>query len=83
MRHLIPVQAIALHQVVAVSFVEAKIDRSMGVERYSVKNCRSGGEVHYDEQFLLKGFWHRFGKVKPRVVTWNGRGFDPCSGCAP
>jgi hypothetical protein len=71
------------HQVVAVSFVEAEIDRSTGVERYSVKNCRSGGEVHYDEQLLLKGFWHRFGKVKPRVVTWNGRGFDPCSGCAP
>jgi 3'-5' exonuclease len=64
------------HQVVAVSFVEAEIDRSTGVERYIVKNCRSGGEVHYDEQLLLKGFWHRFGKVKPRVVTWNGRGFD-------
>ena len=64
------------HQVVAISFVEAEIDRSAGCERYHVTSCRSGGEADYDEQRLLRGFWGRFGKVRPRVVTWNGRGFD-------
>jgi predicted PolB exonuclease-like 3'-5' exonuclease len=64
------------HQVVAISFVEAEIDRSAGCERYHVTSCRSGGEADYDEERLLRGFWGRFGKVRPRVVTWNGRGFD-------
>ena len=64
------------HRIVAVSFVEAEIDRSTGVERYLIQNCRSGGDLDYDEERILRGFWQRFGKVRPRVISWNGRGFD-------
>lgn len=64
------------HQVVAISFVEARISRSGSGENYDVTSVRSGGELDYDEERLLRGFWARFGKIMPRVVTWNGRGFD-------
>ncbi|WP_448208151.1 3'-5' exonuclease [Azospirillum sp. sgz302134] len=64
------------HQIVAVSFVEAVIERSYDVERYRITACRSGGELDYDEERILRGFWKRFVKTRPRVVTWNGRGFD-------
>lgn len=64
------------HQVVAISFVEALIKKEPGREHYSVTAVRSGGELDYDEERLLRGFWTRFGKTLPRVVTWNGRGFD-------
>ena len=64
------------HQIVAISFVEAAIERSSGVERYQVTECRSGGDLDYDEERLVRGFWKHFARTLPRVVTWNGRGFD-------
>lgn len=64
------------HRVVAISFVEATIVREAGRETYLPTAVRSGGELDYDEERLLRGFWGRFGKTLPRVATWNGRGFD-------
>lgn len=66
------------HKVVAVSMVEAEIVRSAAepTEWYRVTDVRSGGREEYGEDALLKGFWAWFGKRCPRVVTWNGRGFD-------
>ncbi|MGU3420746.1 3'-5' exonuclease [Methylobacterium sp. D54C] len=66
----------AWHRVVAISFVEAAIERVGDRESYRVECCRTGGEADWDEARLLGSFWRRFGKRMPRVVSWNGRGFD-------
>ncbi|WP_448188013.1 3'-5' exonuclease [Azospirillum sp. sgz301742] len=63
------------HQLVAISFLEARIEHGPGGERYIVEQCRSGGEPGHGEDLLLKGFWKFFGAGLPRLVTWNGKGF--------
>jgi predicted PolB exonuclease-like 3'-5' exonuclease len=62
--------------VVAISFISAALMREGRFEHYTLEECRSGGDVTSSEEQLLRGFWHRFERDKPRVVTWNGRGFD-------
>jgi len=64
------------NRVVAISFLAASLDRDDHLERYAVEECRSGGALDATEEQLLRGFWSRFEKERPRVVTWNGRGFD-------
>jgi len=64
------------HRVVAISVVEARIERDDVGERYMVEGCRSGGREDWDERRLLKAFWQYFGQRQTRVVTWNGRSFD-------
>ena len=64
------------HRVVAISFLSASLVHEGATERYAVEECRSGGELASTEEQLLRGFWRRFERDKPRVVTWNGRGFD-------
>lgn len=67
---------IAWHEVVAISFVVARIVRDGDLETYVVEECRSGGDASYDEPMLLRSFWRFFAERKPRLVTWNGRSFD-------
>jgi 3'-5' exonuclease len=62
------------HQVVAISFVEARLIRGNGPEKYLVTCCRSGGRAAWDER--QSKFWQYFAENAPRVVTWNGKGFD-------
>jgi predicted PolB exonuclease-like 3'-5' exonuclease len=65
------------HQVVAISFVAARIEYDKGLPmRYAVECCRSGGDADWDERRLLSKFWQYFAERTPRVVTWNGKGFD-------
>ena len=64
------------HRVVAISFLEAEIDYSGGAESYFLKQLRSGGEAGFDEKQLLQGFFQYFERLKPRLVSFNGRGFD-------
>lgn len=64
------------HQVVAISFLEAEIDRSGGGETYLLKELRTGGEEGFDEKRLLQGFFGYFERLRPRLVSFNGRGFD-------
>jgi predicted PolB exonuclease-like 3'-5' exonuclease len=65
------------HKVVAISFVEARIEYPQtGGERYLVECCRTGGEASYDERQLLQAYWRHFTRRRARVVTWNGKGFD-------
>ena len=65
------------HQIVAISFVEAQINYDNGLpEKYAVTCCRSSGDSEWDEQRLLSKFWQYFAECAPRVVTWNGKGFD-------
>ena len=65
------------HRVVAVSLVEATIERQAdGSERYLVERCRSGGQADWHEEQILRKFWEYFSTVQARIVTWNGKGFD-------
>ena len=67
----------AWHRVVAISFVEAGIERRAdGKEIYRLRSCRSGGEPGWDEERLLRAFWRYFDRGRFRVVSWNGRSFD-------
>ena len=64
------------HRVVAIGFVLASIVREGRVERYEIEEVRCGGTANSTEMELLRGFWSMVEREKPRLVTWNGRGFD-------
>jgi len=64
------------HKVVAISFLEAEIEATGSQEVYFLKELRSGGEAGFDEAQLLQGFFQYFERLKPRLVSFNGRGFD-------
>ena len=64
------------HKVVAISFLEAEIEATGSQEVYFLKELRSGGEAGFDEAQLLNGFFQYFERIKPRLVSFNGRGFD-------
>ena len=44
------------HQVVAIAFLHAEIQRSETGETYVLKELRSGGEADFTEAQLLEGF---------------------------
>lgn len=67
---------IVWHQVVAISFVEARVEAGEAGEGFRILTCRSGGTAASSELELLRGFWAFFEERMPRVVTWNGRSFD-------
>ncbi|MCE3232449.1 MAG: uncharacterized protein K0R98_706 [Rickettsiaceae bacterium] len=64
------------HKVIAISFLEAEIDRSDGCERFILKELRSGGKENSSEKELLEGMFNYLGRSKPRLVSFNGRTFD-------
>lgn len=64
------------HKVVAISFLEAEIERDGGQEGYILRDLRSGGEVGFDEKQLLQGFFTYVERIRPRLVSFNGRTFD-------
>lgn len=64
------------HKVVAISFLEAEIERDSGQEGYVMKDLRSGGEAGFDEKQLLQGFFTYVERIRPRLVSYNGRSFD-------
>jgi len=65
------------HRVVAISFVHAKIEKLDNYqEYYHIQSIRSGGTINSSEQELVEGFFFYLRKMKPRLVSFNGRGFD-------
>jgi len=64
------------HKVVAISFLEAEIERDGLQETYLMKELRSGGEVGSGEKELIQGFFKYVERLRPRLVSFNGRGFD-------
>ncbi len=64
------------HKVIAISFLEAKILHDGKGEHYELISLRSGSKVDSDEKTLIEGFFQYLGKTKPRLVSFNGRGFD-------
>ncbi len=64
------------HRVVAVSFLAAEIETEGRHETYYLKELRSGGEVTSCERDLVGGFFQFIDRKHPRLVSYNGRGFD-------
>ena len=64
------------HKVVAVSFLAAEIESDGRFETYYLKELRSGGSLDSPEADLVKGFFQYLDKFRPRLVSYNGRGFD-------
>jgi len=63
-----------LWKVVVVSFLEAEIHRDGGEEYYQFKRLVSNKSE--EESEIVAGFFKYFDKTKPRLVSYNGRGFD-------
>ena len=61
---------------VAIRFLEAEIKRDGNQEAYLLRELRSGSEAGFDEKKLLQGFFSYFKRLKLRLVSFNGRGFD-------
>jgi len=64
------------HRVVAISFLEAEIDADGRHESYLLRELRSGGEEGFSERQIVAGFFQHFERNRPRLVSFNGRGFD-------
>jgi len=64
------------HKIVAISFLEAEIERDGLAEAYALRELRSGGEPGADEKALVQGFFSYVERLRPRLVSFNGRGFD-------
>ena len=66
------------HRIVTISLLEAEIKKSGSdrTEWFDVKSITSAGRTACDEFTMVEAFWNRFDRVRPRLVTWNGRGFD-------
>jgi predicted PolB exonuclease-like 3'-5' exonuclease len=64
------------HQVVAISFLAAHLEPTDSGPFFAVDELRSGGDVTYSEAQLIRGFFGLIEKKKPRLITYNGRGFD-------
>ena len=67
---------VLFHRVVAISYLRANVEMVAGSPVFRVEALRSGGEVGFTEEQLVKGFFAFIEKTKPRLVTFNGRGFD-------
>lgn len=64
------------HEIVTLGFLLARIERDGERERYLVRKLGSASIADRSERDILAGFWQMIDRQKPRVVTWNGRGFD-------
>lgn len=64
------------HRIVAIAFLEAEIDRDGPRETYLLNELRAGGEADWSERKLIEGFFSYFERIKPRLVSFNGRTFD-------
>ena len=63
------------HQIVAISFVEARIEYDKGLpEKYAVACCRCGGDADWDEQRLLSKFWQYFANARREWLPGMAKG---------
>jgi len=65
------------HRIAAISFLTAEIHRDEAEnESFVLSELRSGGREDASERELIRGFFQHLERIKPRLVTFNGRGFD-------
>jgi 3'-5' exonuclease len=60
-------------QVVTLAMIVVDVQKDENGERFNIKKVTSRAG---DEADVLKRFWSYFNTKAPRIVTWNGRGFD-------
>lgn len=64
------------HQVVAIGYAQLVAEPGEGGPELVLRRLACGGEVGSSERELLEGFFGLIAKRAPRLVTFNGRGFD-------
>ncbi len=64
------------HQVVAISYVQLVAEPGEDGVECIVRRVASGGDEKSSERELLEGFFGLIEKRAPRLVSFNGRGFD-------
>jgi predicted PolB exonuclease-like 3'-5' exonuclease len=71
-----PFLNVPLHRIVAIGVLHATITATDFGESYALQNFRCVGQTDWDEVRLIRGFLQRCDELRPRLVTFNGRGFD-------
>lgn len=64
------------HKVVAISYLRARTVDGPDGRYFAIDLVKSGGDISSTEEDLIKGFFQFIEKAKPRLITFNGRGFD-------
>jgi len=64
------------HTVVSVAVLLAGIQRQNGRESYTIEEMRVESRSPSEESRLVRFVWNMIAKHQPRIVTYNGRGFD-------
>jgi 3'-5' exonuclease len=65
------------HVVAAIAVLEAEIETTTdGQEHYHLRELRCGGEGSASEHDLIAGYFQHIQRLKPRLVSFNGRSFD-------
>ena len=67
---------VLFHKVVAISYLRASVVEDDGGRSFAIDLLKTGGDVTSSEKELVAGFWQFVERSKPRLVTFNGRGFD-------
>jgi predicted PolB exonuclease-like 3'-5' exonuclease len=63
-------------RIISLGFLLARIQRDGKYELYVIRRLGTASIAERDEREILAGFWRLIDQFRPRVVTWNGRGFD-------
>ncbi len=64
------------HKIACISYVVCDIEYEKDGESYSVTSVASGGVTGSSEADIIKGLFTYLNKERPRLVSFNGRGFD-------
>ena len=64
------------HQVVAISYLKAELAEGPNGPYFAATAPMSAGESDWTEERLITRFNGIIERLKPRLVTFNGRGFD-------
>lgn len=64
------------HEIITLGFLLARILPDGQYERYAVRRLGTASRAQRSEHDILAGFWQLIDRHRPRVVSWNGRGFD-------
>jgi len=64
------------HQVAAISYAQLVFEPGEEGPELVIRRIGSGGDVKSSERDLLEGFFGLIDKRAPRLVSFNGRGFD-------
>ncbi len=65
------------HKIVAISFLVASVEyNNEAQEILKFKEVRSGGTINSTEKELIQGFFSTIDKLKPKLISFNGKTFD-------